>query len=611
MYHLDIVLITTYTLFIILGALAILYRSLERLIHVVYIALNIIVASISIAVLAGFSGNLATSYLYMGSLIPCHVFSISYIGLFTTIVISVMLVSLALYSIQYIKIAPVHGSRTYFWVLLYVIIGLVYIENITKDIIVYIAIMDLLGVSTALFISYEWLSRRSRFSAKLYLTIVLASSTLILVGYLSILSRYIFIATILVLIGLFLKLGLFPLYFWIPSVYSGAITPAIIMASSVIPLTGLHILVDTLLVYGVQQGLHLLYSSASIACLSGAVISLVAGITQRDLVKSLSYLYISLVNQVSYFIFKSLQYIVLQPAGAIVEPLVSLYLGIIAFYGIALSSSILFYLAGIVEAYTHTRDLYKIGGLRKYMSWSYMIYIILSLLIIGLPPSYLFTLKLAAYATVSYYEPLYYTLGLIAMLVTLKSILLVRLFNKIFIEKSQYSIYYRIVSIVEEHHIKYIRYSLWLPLATAMLYMVFIPFITPQFIMELVHGIGDAVLLLEERYYILPLVLIPRTSIASGTAIFIHILLTTTIPLSAFTAIFYWRKLLELFILATSLLNKYTARAKTFLDNLRYTILAYSTSVDDNYMVTLAVSMIMLLLLAVIAVAGWLSYGIQ
>jgi len=190
------------------------------------------------------------------------------------------------------------------------------------------------------------------------------------------------IMVLLVAIGAFTKSAQFPFHIWLPGAMSAPTPASAYLHSATMVKAGIYLLArlnpvlgDTPLWFWLLSGVGLF------TMLTGAYL----GFKQNDLKAMLAYSTISVLG--------ALVAMIGQDTSIAYKALV---IGILAH---ALYKSALFMLVGIVDHETGTRDLRKLGGLWRAMSWTFGFTTVAALSMAGLPPLFGFLAKETLLAT--------------------------------------------------------------------------------------------------------------------------------------------------------------------------------------------------------------------
>jgi NADH-quinone oxidoreductase subunit M len=176
---------------------------------------------------------------------------------------------------------------------------------------------------------------------------------------------------ILMLVGFFVKMAVFPFHPWLPDAHSEAPTPISAMLSGVMVKAGAFGIARILLpIFGPAMG----YTSDFLTILG--IITIAYGglmaLAQTDIKRLLAY---STVSQLGYIVFGFGTVSTLGITG-----------GLMHIVNHAISKSLLFMSAGIIMHQTGVRDLRNMGGLMEKMPMTSVACIIGAFSLIGIPP---------------------------------------------------------------------------------------------------------------------------------------------------------------------------------------------------------------------------------
>ena len=200
-------------------------------------------------------------------------------------------------------------------------------------------------------------------------------------------NRAVQAAFIFVIVGLGIKMALFPLHTWLPEAHPAAPSPISAMLSGIMIMVGFYALIRvlfTLFPYNYHYGLILLV----LGLLSMTVANLFAYF-QNDLKRLLAYS--SIVNMgivatgtgVAAYILSTLA----EPSEALLEAASLAMAGaLLHILGHGLGKALVFLGSGNVHASIHTRELSKMGGIGRYMPYTGYSMTVGLLSLLGLPP---------------------------------------------------------------------------------------------------------------------------------------------------------------------------------------------------------------------------------
>lgn len=178
-----------------------------------------------------------------------------------------------------------------------------------------------------------------------------------------------FIILILFLLGAFTKSAQFPFHFWLPNAMTGPSPVSAFLHSATMVKAGIYLLLRMAPVLGGTAEWKIILSVVGVTTmLVGAYFSL----TQNDLKKILAYTTISALGTLVLLVGIDTKEAI--KAAIIFLVVHSLYKGS------------LFMLAGSIDKKTGTRDLNKLGGLRKSMPYTTVVALVALFSMAGLPP---------------------------------------------------------------------------------------------------------------------------------------------------------------------------------------------------------------------------------
>ena len=198
-------------------------------------------------------------------------------------------------------------------------------------------------------------------------------------------SPYYLVMLGLVAFGAFTKSAQFPAHIWLPEAMSAPTPASAYLHSATMVKAGIYLLARLNPALGLTEAWFWLLSLVGLTTmLAGAYL----GLKQNDLKALLAY---STIAQLGV--------LVVLIAEDISEAYKALVIGILAH---ALYKSALFLAVGIIDHETGSRDLRRLGGLRKSMPVTFMITALAALSMAGLPPLFGFLAKETLLATAVY-----------------------------------------------------------------------------------------------------------------------------------------------------------------------------------------------------------------
>ncbi len=189
----------------------------------------------------------------------------------------------------------------------------------------------------------------------------------------------------LVALGALTKSAQFPFHFWLPGAMSAPTPASAYLHSATMVKAGIYLLARLNPVIGLTEAWFWLFSVVGlVTMLLGAYF----GLKQNDLKALLAY---STISQLGVLVM-----LVGQDTDIAFKALV---IGVVAH---ALYKSALFLVAGMVDLHTGTRDLRKLGGLRRSMPGAFVVASVAALSMAGLPPLFGFLAKETLLATATH-----------------------------------------------------------------------------------------------------------------------------------------------------------------------------------------------------------------
>jgi hydrogenase-4 component B len=316
------------------------------------------------------------------------------------LVLSVLAVPIALFSIGYIGHPPFDQRSAFVGVAFNVLLGAVEVVFAAGDIITFLCAWELMTLATAALVATEHEERATRRAAYLYLVMSHVGTGCLIGGFLALaamsgslsfstlLSGHVVPAPMrdglfaLFFLGFGVKAGVIPLHVWLPEAHPAAPSSISALMSGVLIKSGIYGLVR---VCAFGLGVPKLSWGVFIVAVGGlsAVLGVLYALMQHDLKRLLAYHSIENIG------------IILLGLGAGMMAL-TYGRGDIAALGVAASlyhvlnhavfKGLLFLGAGGVVMATGTRQIEEFGGLLRRMPWTALCFLVGAMAISGLPP---------------------------------------------------------------------------------------------------------------------------------------------------------------------------------------------------------------------------------
>jgi hydrogenase-4 component B len=316
------------------------------------------------------------------------------------LVLSVLAVSIAIFSIGYVSHPPLSRRSVFLGVAFNLLLGAVELVFAASDVITFLCAWELMTLGTAALVVTEHEERSTRRAAYLYLVMSHVGTGCLIAGFLLLASSggSLSFATVLsgspthesVPVGVFalfflgfgVKAGIVPLHVWLPEAHPAAPSSISALMSGVLIKTGIYGIVR---VCAFGLGTPKLSWGVLVVALGGlsAVLGVLYALMQHDLKRLLAYHSIENIG------------IILLGLGAGMMGL-SYGRGDVAAVGVAASlyhvlnhavfKGLLFLGAGGVVSATGSRRIEELGGLLRRMPWTGLLFLVGAMAISGLPP---------------------------------------------------------------------------------------------------------------------------------------------------------------------------------------------------------------------------------
>jgi len=229
-----------------------------------------------------------------------------------------------------------------------------------------------------------------------------------------------------ILLGLIVKVPLFPLHIWQPETYTQAPAPVSMIFSALLSKLGVYGFLR-IIMFIFPDALEMYARPLLVLALATVLLGAFAALRQNDLKKLLAY---SSLNHVAYCIF-GCAVIASYGGHAVIGARTIIIQGVILqmfTHGITVAG--LFYLAGILEGKTGTTIFDNCGGLRKNMPRYATLFSIFAFSSLGLPFLAGFSSEFLIFYGVFAIKPLVASVAVIALLIT--ALFLLSLLQKLF-----------------------------------------------------------------------------------------------------------------------------------------------------------------------------------
>ena len=316
------------------------------------------------------------------------------------LVLGVLAIPVAIFSIGYLGHGPLSGRSMYVGVGFNVLVGAVELVFATDDAVGFLCAWEVMTLATAALVATEHEIRDHRRAAYLYLAMSHLATGCAMAAFLTLaalsgsfaftdmLSGHLLSSPwrdavfVLFLVGFGVKAGIIPLHVWLPEAHPAAPSSISALMSGVLIKTG---------IYGLMRfgafglGLPRLSWGVVIVILGGvsAVLGVLYALMQHDLKRLLAYHSIENIGIILLGLGAGMMALSMgQPQLAALGVAASLY----HVLNHAVFKGLLFLSAGGVVASTGTRQIEELGGLLRRMPWTGLFFLVGAVAISGLPP---------------------------------------------------------------------------------------------------------------------------------------------------------------------------------------------------------------------------------
>jgi len=416
-----------------------------------------------------------------------HSLSVSYgyINSFLLLTASIIILSIAIYSKYYIR---EHGeiNEALYWPLLTILYANIIILSIVDNYLMFLMFSELSALMFAFLIITDHSNIESRYISRLYLTIDILSGIVVLIGvtiifietqgykYQNIIllpDNMLNIVLMLMTIGFMVKAGIVPFHWWLPRVHAEAITPLSSIASGLLTSLGLYgiILIYTFSIFRIP---FYIVIAMYIAGMASLIYGSISSIAQRDTKRIIAY---STIAHNGYAItMLSLIYSIQEHSLENIE-MVHISTGILLtsillyIFNHSLAKSSIFMATGSIELATGTRDIDEMIGSGRRLQGLFILFLLISIFLIGLPPSISFIAKFLVHISILRISLTYiHDVALAGFSSLLITAIIVKLIYNIFIASST------------ENNVRIDRYSMTYTLIPCLISLI--PLLLPSLI---------------------------------------------------------------------------------------------------------------------------------
>ncbi len=535
------------------------------------------------------------------------------------LILSIAMISIPLYSIYCLRYRHDFIDVKKYWRYLALLFLILYFAIIIDDYILFIALLEVATIFFILLIIVEKTSHRARSVARLYMVVDIIASTILIMGFMMfyletgstsftsiVYSREYIYSSMYVALGFIIKSGLFPFHWWLPRVYGEAPPPISALASGFLSSIGVY---EVLFLSTLAKGftnyvvVYLLLIVGLVSMLYGSSVALV----QRDVKKLIAYSTIAHNGYITFLLGLTNYIYLKQGLGASIVSSI-LYASILLYIlGYSLTKISLFLIAGKLEVLLGVRDMYKFGGLRKYMPVTYIVSIITAFSLIGLPPTISFLAKSIVHVSLLKTSLSFITdVSIAGFISLLTASYMIKLIHHVFLSELRHG---RIYSVVVKHmpwEDRVALASIIVPLIPTIVFSI-----QPTYLIYMINSLISKFGLsidVSEYLGIYPFIVFiysrpPLPPISKVEEIFIILIALTTIPLSAFTGLWIWLHIEKISTIFHELMDRvYRRHVLDRFYQIKTSLVDLIESFEENYILPLIISLLLLLTLVILII---------
>jgi formate hydrogenlyase subunit 3/multisubunit Na+/H+ antiporter MnhD subunit len=309
--------------------------------------------------------------------------------------LAIITIAIALFSPGYLHELNKTSHPACYWVELFLfIIGMLGVL-LGANAASFLLSWEVMALSSLLLICTNLTSHEARSAAFIYLGATRTATTLLLGGFFwmykvshswdfnawNFADPHTLLPALMIMIGLFIKAGVWPFQDWLPHAHPAAPSPVSALMSGIMIETALYAVIRILVMHSLVSPV-VAYTMLALGLIS-AFWGVLLALLQNDLKVLLAY---SSIENVGLIVVGIATFLI----GRIChQPIVMSWgLGAAIFHCLnhGLFKSLLFLVAGAIDSRTHTRNIEQLGGLGKTMPWTMLSFVIGSVAICALPP---------------------------------------------------------------------------------------------------------------------------------------------------------------------------------------------------------------------------------
>lgn len=311
------------------------------------------------------------------------------------VLLSVVSACVAIYAPAYLEHNKDHFHRGLFWTCLLVFVLAMEHVILSANALTFLVSWELMSLSSVALVATDHMKHSAQKAALIYLGATQVSTAFITAGFLcfhSVFGSWYFsdwhsaavaplLPSIILLLGLCIKSGIWPFHGWLPYAHAEAPAPVSALMSSVMVKVALYAIIR-ILVLGGKAHPAIAYLALTMGLVS-AFWGIVYALVQRDLKRLLAY---STVENVGLILTGIALYLLANTSSLTAIAWMAMAAALMHIINHGAFKSLLFLGAGAVDVSAHTRDLGLLGGLSSKMPKTMICFFVASLSICALPP---------------------------------------------------------------------------------------------------------------------------------------------------------------------------------------------------------------------------------
>ena len=323
-------------------------------------------------------------------------FNFDFLAYLFILILLIITIFSSLISIGYLNSPKNKINHRFYWANFVLFIASMFFIFLAKNALTFLVFWEIMAISSLALVALDFTSTKAQKASLIYLGATKMSTMFLTIGFLwlhqlysswdfanwTIGSNATFIPALLLAIGFCIKAGAFPFHIWLPYAHPAAPGPVSALMSGVMIKVAIYGIIRMLLVNAHFENMFFVYFFLLLGAIS-AIWGIIFAMIQNDIKRSLAYSSVENIGLILIALAISLY-------GKLTG---NHYLEIIGFIAVifhtinhAVFKSLLFLGISAIDSKIHNHDLHYLGGLARYMPWTFLCFLTGSLSICSLPP---------------------------------------------------------------------------------------------------------------------------------------------------------------------------------------------------------------------------------